>query len=98
MKRLTRNRERGCWLPGQTGRGFFAFIMLCGGVASVALPIDYASAQNKPQNKLMAADLIIVNATVHTMDPGTPTASAVAVHGNRVSAGGSTAEIRQLGG
>lgn len=50
------------------------------------------------KDKLMAADLIIVNATVHTMDATQPTAEAVAVLGNRVAAVGSTAEIRQLAG
>jgi predicted amidohydrolase YtcJ len=88
------HRERSWFLPVQIARRFFAFIMLCGGVASLAVPSDHASAQNK----LMAADLILVNATVHTMDPATPIASAVAVLGNRIIAVGSTAEIRQLAG
>src|ERR1700722_20411736 len=50
------------------------------------------------KDKLMAADLIIVNAAVHTMDAKQPMAEAVAVLGNRITAVGSTAEIRQLAG
>lgn len=46
----------------------------------------------------MAADIVIVNATVHTMDAAQPTAEAVAILGNRVAAVGTTAEIRQLAG
>src|SRR5581483_6208410 len=49
-------------------------------------------------DKLMAADLIIFNAAVHTMDAAHPTAEAVAVLGNRIAALGSNAEIRQLAG
>jgi predicted amidohydrolase YtcJ len=52
----------------------------------------------RAENTLMAADLIVVNATVHTMDAAQPTAEAVAVLGNRIVAVGSTAEIRQLAG
>lgn len=46
----------------------------------------------------MAPDVIIVNATVHTMDSGHPLAEAVAVLGNRIAAVGSSAEIRALAG
>ncbi len=49
-------------------------------------------------DRLMAADLIIVNATVHTMDAAQPLAEAVAVFGNRIAAVGSTAEVRELAG
>jgi predicted amidohydrolase YtcJ len=45
-------------------------------------------AQSKP-----AADLIIVNAKVWTVDPARPTAQAVAVLGDRIAAVGSDAEI-----
>ena len=47
-----------------------------------------ALAQSKP-----AADLIIVNAKVWTVDPSRPTAQAVAVLGDRIAAVGSTPEI-----
>ncbi|HEX3085462.1 MAG TPA: amidohydrolase [Pyrinomonadaceae bacterium] len=46
----------------------------------------------------LAADLIITNANVHTMDRLRPTASAIAVLGNRIVAVGSNQEIRQLAG
>src|SRR5881394_3528519 len=44
----------------------------------------------------LAADLIITNANVHTMDRLRPTASAIAILGNRIVAVGSNDEIRQL--
>ncbi len=44
------------------------------------------------------ADLVIVNANVRTMDAKAPAAEAVAVHGNRVTAVGTSAEVRRLAG
>ncbi len=46
----------------------------------------------------LVPDTIIVNATVHTMDPAQPTASAIAIFGNRIVAVGSTDEIKKLAG
>ena len=46
----------------------------------------------------IAPDLVIVNATVRTMDPRTPVAEALAIVGNRIVAVGSTDEIRPLAG
>jgi len=46
----------------------------------------------------LASDLIIINATVHTMDSNRPTAEAVAVKGNRIIAVGSSKEIRKMAG
>lgn len=46
----------------------------------------------------VAPDLIIVNATVHTMDEAQPTAEAVAVLGNRIAAVGSGQDLRALAG
>src|ERR1035441_6771230 len=46
----------------------------------------------------LAPDLVIINASVHTMDEAHPTAEAVAILGNRIAAIGSTAEIRALVG
>ncbi|MEO5857494.1 MAG: amidohydrolase [Pyrinomonadaceae bacterium] len=43
-----------------------------------------------------SSDLIILNATVRTMDKANPRAEAVAVNGERISAVGSTAEIRKF--
>src|SRR5579883_2640215 len=74
---------------------FFALIIACLGIASLFMANNSTQAQN---NKLMPADLLIINATVHTMDPAQPTAEAVAVLGNRIAAVGSTEEIRSLAG
>ncbi|MCA1635442.1 MAG: amidohydrolase [Acidobacteria bacterium] len=46
----------------------------------------------------LAADLVITNANVRTMDRQRPAAEAVAVLGNRIVAVGSNAEIRRLAG
>lgn len=47
---------------------------------------------------LVAADLVVLNATVRTMDTNRPFVEAVAVHGNRILAVGSSTEIRALAG
>ena len=44
------------------------------------------------------ADLVIVNARVRTMDAARPNAEAVAVHGNRITHVGTSAEVRALAG
>jgi len=44
------------------------------------------------------ADLVVVNANVHTMDASLPAAEAVAVYGGRVMAVGSSTEIKKLAG
>ncbi|HZP17761.1 MAG TPA: hypothetical protein VFB00_07345, partial [Terriglobales bacterium] len=46
------------------------------------------AAQLKP-----AADLVIINAKVWTVDPGRPAAQAVAVLGDRIVAAGSNADV-----
>src|SRR2546421_13073393 len=46
----------------------------------------------------LAPDLVIINASIHTMDEARPTAGAVAILGNRIAAIGSTPEIRALAG
>jgi predicted amidohydrolase YtcJ len=46
----------------------------------------------------LAPDLVILNASIHTMDQVRPTAGAVAVLGGRIAAIGSTPEIRALAG
>jgi predicted amidohydrolase YtcJ len=46
----------------------------------------------------LAADLIIVNAAVRTIDRNQPLAEAVAIYGHRIVAVGSTADIRKLAG
>jgi predicted amidohydrolase YtcJ len=55
------------------------------------------SITNSTQSSL-APDLIIVNATVRTMDPTHPLAQAVAILGNRIVAVGQDNEIRKLAG
>ncbi len=47
---------------------------------------------------LLAPDLVIINASIHTMDEAKPTAGAVAIVGNRIAAIGSTPDIRALAG
>ncbi len=59
-----------------------------------AMPIPAAEVNQL----LLAPDLIIVNASIHTMDETRPTADAVAIFGNRIAALGSTPEIRRLAG
>lgn len=49
-------------------------------------------------NKVLAPDLIIHNATVRTMDSRQPTAEAVAIFGNRIVAVGSSKDIKKLAG
>ena len=46
----------------------------------------------------LTADMIIVNAAVHTMDRNQPTVEALAILGNRIIAVGSTTEIKKLSG
>ncbi len=46
----------------------------------------------------LTADMIIINAAVHTMDRNQPMVEAVAVLGNRIIAVGSTTEIKRLSG
>ena len=50
------------------------------------------------ETQTLVADTIIVNATVHTMDPARPTAEAIAILGSRIVAVGSTKEIKKLAG
>ena len=50
------------------------------------------------QTPSLAPDLIIVNAAVRTMDASQPTAEAVAISGNRISAVGTSAGLRALAG
>src|SRR5947208_323249 len=42
------------------------------------------------------ADLVVLNAKVYTMDPATPRAEALAVSGGRITAVGTSADIRGL--
>lgn len=49
-------------------------------------------------NNALAPSLIIINACVHTMNINAPIYTAVAVHGNRIVAVGSTEEIHRMSG
>ncbi len=49
-------------------------------------------------NPTIAPDLIVVNATVRTMDPARPTAEAIAILGNRIVAVGNSTGIKKLAG
>jgi predicted amidohydrolase YtcJ len=54
--------------------------------------------KTNPNRSALAADLIIINANVRTMDRHRPTASAIAILGNRIVAVGSNEEIKQVAG
>ncbi len=47
---------------------------------------------------IVAADIIIVNANVHTMDAIQPATQAIAVLGNRIVATGTDKEVKKLAG
>ena len=59
---------------------------------SLAVALLFSSAA------LAAPDLIVVNADIHTVDPDTPRAEALAVENGRFTAVGSNAAVRQLAG
>ena len=59
------------------------------------MSINFATHANNPS---FAADLIIVNGNMHTMDRNHPTAEAIAIDGNRIIAVGSNDEIKKLAG
>ena len=61
----------------------------------VLMSINFATHANNPS---FAADLIIVNGNMHTMDRNHPTAEAIAIDGNRIIAVGSNDEIKKLAG
>src|SRR6266480_3004208 len=49
-------------------------------------------------NAAIAPDIVLVNASVHTMDAAHPTANALAILGNKVVGIGETAEVEKLAG
>lgn len=65
----------------------FRVIVFC-----LIIMIDAVSAQEGA----LAPELIIINATVHTMDAAKAYGQALAIRGNRIAAVGTTAEIRAL--
>ena len=68
-----------------------AFLLLIAAIMSTNLN-THAGEQS------LAADLIIINANIHTMDGRQPTAQAVAISGNRIVAVGTSKEIKKLAG
>jgi hypothetical protein len=64
-------------------------------VSFLLMSTNFISYAGRP---MLVADLIIVNAKVHTMDRNQPGAEAVAVIGNRIAAVGSTKDIKKLAG
>lgn len=64
-----------------------------------ALPSRSADAAEPPPGRTgAAADLVLRGGRIHTLDPARPTASALAVRGNRVLAVGSDAQVAPLVG
>src|SRR5438128_2173683 len=71
---------------------------LCLLIASCLLmSINFATHAN-PDVSGFAADLIIANRNIRTMDRNHPTTEAIAIHGNRIIAVGSNDEIKKLAG
>src|SRR5438067_6260159 len=62
---------------------------------TLSLSSNFKTHADKPA---LVADVIIINATIHTMNRNQPTADAVAILGNRIVAVGSTKEIQRLSG
>ena len=65
-------------------------------VALVLLSMTLMNVPAEADKPALVADVIVINAVVHTMDPVQPTAEAVAIYANRIVAVGSTKEIRKL--
>lgn len=66
--------------------------------AIIILSLNMLTTAAQTKQTSLAPDIVIINATVHTMDDAHPTAEAVAIMGTRIAATGSTAEIRTLAG
>lgn len=67
-------------------------------VLLVTLCLLSATFRAQTNNQTMLADLVIINANVHTMNRQQATAQAVAVYGNRIVAVGLNDEIKKLAG
>jgi predicted amidohydrolase YtcJ len=65
-------------------------------IVTICLTLFMSVAQTNAAS--LAPDLVIVNASIHTVDEAQPRAEAVAISGNRIVAVGSTAEIQALTG
>src|SRR5438105_7732232 len=69
-------------------------LYLLGIVSFLLMTTAFATHADKPT----FADLVIINASIHTMDQSRPSAEAIAIQGNRIFAVGSTKEMKQLAG
>lgn len=75
-------------------RSFWSRFSVLLTAASLNMPTQLLPAKDQP----LAADLLIIHATIRTMDSSRPLADAVAIYGNRIVAVGKTQEIRRLAG
>jgi predicted amidohydrolase YtcJ len=67
-------------------------------VVFTAITLMVSNLPSRADERSLSPTLIIFNATVHTMDPGKPTAEAVAVYGERIVAVGSSKDIKGMAG
>src|SRR2546421_4321252 len=67
----------------------FALLFIVACLVSVRMP-------TQAQKQTLMADLVIINASVHTMDKQKPTAEAVAIYGTRIAAVGTSEEIKRM--
>ena len=62
-------------------------------LAAIAIALAMLTTSAQAKEPALAPDLIILNASIHTMDETQPTADAVAILGNRIVALGASPEI-----
>ena len=67
-------------------------------VTLVALLLMSTHSSTLADKRAFSADLIVVNGNIHTMDRSQPNAQAIAIHGNRIIAVGSSDDIKKLAG
>jgi predicted amidohydrolase YtcJ len=67
-------------------------------LTSLAIASAAISATDQSAAASFNPDLLIVNASIHTMDTVRPTAEAIVIHGQRILALGTTSELRGLAG
>lgn len=67
-------------------------------ITPVALCFAMFTTSIHSKDASLTADIVILNASIHTMDAAKPTAGAIAILGNKIVAVGSTVEIRPLSG
>jgi predicted amidohydrolase YtcJ len=70
-------------------KAFSLFVAAC--LMSVVLP-------TQSDSQTLTADIVIVNANVHTLNNARPAAEAVAIYGNRIVAVGTSVDVRKLAG